>query len=479
MSLKESVQHANQCIVPYLTMMFKGTKINVEKYLQRFDDLELKREQIGRMLKVITNKNINPRSPKQVCKYLYDELGFEMPDKEPTNKKSLYKLLTKNNIPSVRCIISYKVEGKLASSLKYRLWANNIWIKKDALADEDYNRFTTAYTLAGTDTFRRGSRALLRFRPDKGFGSNYQNWNKKMRDLIVADEGYLLGQNDQSGAEALIVAYLCRMGRFRQLFLHKIKPHVFVGMHLFRDVWERTLGGSIEKFIVSDIDKLKLIDGWSELDNIIKDSDNWPSDQRYYYIAKQTCHSANYSIRGPTFQMNTLVKSEGSVVLSVKQCNNFLGMYHDLFPEIRQWHCEIQDEVKSTRTLNNLFNFPRKFHEPTGEELFKQAYAFKPQSTVACITSRAIVNLQRRIEERDSLLGEGFDILQDGHDSILWQSSKEKVKECAAEVKKELEQELTSPRGEIFKMGSECSIGENWGPKSAKYNLLGLEEVKI
>jgi hypothetical protein len=223
---------------------------------------------------------------------------------------------------------------------------------------------------------------------------------------------------------------------------------------------------------------LSSIEGWKKLKDTIAASDNWSGDKRYYYIAKQTCHSANYGIKAPTFQMNVLLKSEGSVALTIKQCNDFLGMYHDLFPEIRQWHCDVEHQLNNGRVLSNLFGYPRRFHEPTGPELFKQGYAFVPQSTVGCITAIAITELQERIENGDELLSTGFDILQDGHDSILWQGHEHKLCDLGREVKRHLERELTSPRGERFKMGSEFSAGSNWGPKTS-YNPNGLEEVKL
>ena len=70
----------------------------------------------------------------------------------------------------------------------------------------------------------------------------------------------------------------------------------------------------------------------------IASSDHWPSEERYYYIAKMICHASNYGIEPFALQLNILIKSEGTIVLTLKQAKAFLDLYHSLFPEIREWH---------------------------------------------------------------------------------------------------------------------------------------------
>jgi len=471
-----SVEQANRSIRPYLTMQFKGLRIDTAKFISKFDETERRANALERCLHIITRRELNPRSSQQVCQYLYEDLGFKCPnEEEPTNEKTLLKLLLKHNIPSIKLILAIRGEKKLASSLKFRLWNSDI---HTSIADK-YTRVTCAYTVTGTDTFRLGSRALLKFRPDPGFGTNLQNWDKKKRYLIIPDEGKILGQTDQSGAEALIVAYLCRQGKFRELFQYKVKPHVFVGLHLFKEIWASELKRPIDQYLSCRPSELNKVEGWKELEQMIKDSDNWSSERRFYYIAKQTCHSANYDVKGPTFQINTLLKSEGTVNLTIQQAKQFLEMYHQLFPEIREWHSKIQDELKNRRKLSNLFGFPRSFHAPFGEELFKAGYAFIPQSTVGSITNIAITELQTKIETQEIPKEYGFDLLQNGHDSIMWQCNQGYELQVAPIVKAHIEKEFTNHEMAKFKMGSETQIGLNWMPQHDKKNPNGLREIKL
>lgn len=201
------------------------------------------------------------------------------------------------------------------------------------------------FKIAGPKTLRLASAQILtkqlhvaERRPDgttgyllkrKGWGGNLQNIEKGQREIYIPDgvSNKLLDklqhfsilrdlsifteeeleilrifvQVDQSGAEALIVAYCCEAGAYRSLFTNGIKPHTFLGMHLFKDVWRTKMleskavtkdsGFDIDEMCRTSIPLLKMNPFWRDLDLLIKDSDNWPVDQRYYYLAKQTEHS--------------------------------------------------------------------------------------------------------------------------------------------------------------------------------------------
>src|SRR5690242_10436940 len=97
-------------------------------------------------------------------------------------------------------------------------------------------RNTTQYKIAGTKTFRLSSSKALR-----RWGGNLQNIEKSMREIYEPDPGKIFVQVDQSGAEALITAYCCEDGQYRELFKNGIKPHSYLGMHLFKDVWPKKM----------------------------------------------------------------------------------------------------------------------------------------------------------------------------------------------------------------------------------------------
>lgn len=332
-------------------------------------------------------------------------------------------------------------------------------------------RNTSCWKLGGTETLRLSASAWL-----EEYGTNLTNIEKSMRKIYWADEGKCLVQVDQAGAEALIVAYLCREGRFRQLFENNVKPHVFVAMNVFLEEWQKlcpTL--DLNVFKNTAIPELKTRNGWKALDTIIKESDNWEPSRRFYFFAKQMCHSLNYGCKEEAFRMNVLEKSRGRVVLSRNQARDYIASYHSLFPEIQEWHSWVIYMLKETGMLYNLFGFPRQLTGVLDERDAKEWFAFCPQSTVGCITHIAITLMNKFIRET----GVDWDILGNCHDSMLCQCPIGEEKQLGQKMTEFICQELLSPNGVKFRMRSEAQYGLNWSPYKAKDNEHGLRELQL
>jgi len=372
---------------------------------------------------------------------------------------------------------------------------------------------TTQYHQEGTNTYRRSSKAITEGWGDYlvKIGTNLQNIEQELRRIYHA-KGYkaainfekclhylktkqydqftseeldllrIFNQVDQAGAEALIVAYLCSAGRFRDLFLNSVKPHVFVALHLFSQIWQEELNKissgdfkiDIHDFLDCPIPQLQQHTYWKKLDGIIKSSDGWEGGRRYYYIGKKVCHAGNYGMRGNTFQLAVLEESRGQIALTKKQADEYIGFYHTLFPEISEWHRTVIRQLEETRTLFNLFGYPKYFGQEIRDSMFNEAYSFVPQSTVACITAKAYCRLQDFIESNTL----DWDMLADTHDSYMNQTPIPESIESLKIMKNFIEQDLVSPRGEPFKMRAECQHGFIWCKAKDKYPV-GMTEVKL
>lgn len=350
----------------------------------------------------------------------------------------------------------------------------------------DQPRNSTNYNVPGTDTFRLGSRMLtlkLTRPPRLGkCGSNLQNIEKSLRVVYIPDTGKIFVQVDQSGAEALIVAYLCRHGNFRDLFIHGVKPHCYVALHVFAKVWEeecKNTGANIRELCDTPVQQLTANPHWKTVDKVIRSSDGWPSERRYYYISKQICHASNYGMKAGMFQLNTLEKSRGKIVISKKDAEYYLSTYHGLFPEIHHWHFAVLNQLSKTRTLYNLFGHPREFWYPSEEppeQLLNKAYAFIPQSTVGTITNIAYTRLQGYIESNNL----AWDLLANTHDSYLVQCPIGEEREAATIMSNFINMEMVAPSdGTKFKMKSEAQAGYNWCPAGKDKNLNGLREIVV
>jgi DNA polymerase I-like protein with 3'-5' exonuclease and polymerase domains len=342
----------------------------------------------------------------------------------------------------------------------------------------DKPRTTGQYIISGTDSFRLSCRKVLsntHDTPYNNFGNNMQNIEKGIREIYIADVGYSLIQADQSGAEALIVAYLCRAAKYRSLFLNGVKPHVYMALKLFPHVWSKHLDeGKINQAINTEIPDLKKLSFWSQLEALIKSSDNWSSNERYYHLAKKTIHSSSYGMRGNTFRMAILQESGGTIVISLKDAESYLMQFHMEFPEIHEWHNQVFITARNKGRLINLFGFPFNITDFVNPNDFKDLIAWIPQSSVACITREAFCNLQDYIESNNK----NWHLLGDCHDSYLCECPESEVNDCAKKMREFIEIEMKSPfDGTKFRMKSEVQSGKNWAPKKDK-NPLGLEELK-
>lgn len=317
-------------------------------------------------------------------------------------------------------------------------------------------RDTTQYNLGRTNTFRASASALMGI-----YGGNLQNKEAHMRRLYIPDEGKVFCQPDQDGAEARIVAYLTEKGKYRELFDNDLKVHSFVSLHMFKDKWEKESKDIDYTTLVNTaIKDLYIHPHWKPFNKLAKSSDSWPAQKRYYYLAKQTSHSANYGIKGPTFQMNVLEKSGGKIALSRKEADFFLCFYRQLFPEIPKWNYETARILHSTKTLFNLFGHPRLFTgRETSSSFDQEGYAFMPQSTVGELTHMAFRDTQEYIEQHNK----NWDLLVNTHDGLLAQLPVEEQEEFTNVVTNAFGRELTSPRGEKFRMKIEIKTnGKDW-----------------
>lgn len=453
----ESVEQVNQMILPYLTMTLQGMNLDMARVINIVSEGERRKIQIKRILSILTNGlDFNPNSHQQVSKYLYANTfknpqttrtyRIPKPKEDPTSEKTLLQLLLKHTIPAIPAILKFRQVGKQISKCKFRVY-NGLHHGK-ALSSST-TRFTTAYNLGRTTTMRLGSRKLLR-----RWGGNSQNFAEELRSIVVPDPGKILVQADQSGAEALIVAYLCRDGQYRDIFKCGINPHCFLGLHLFYKQFSAELGYDLKGYTQLPAKELVKESRWDEIAKCIKASDGWPI--RYYFIAKQGNHSLNYDARARMFRLNTLLKSEGTVAMTTEEAEKVVQTRSTLFPEIHSWHNEVVAEIRQKGIIRNLFGHPRVITGHIDESIYKEYYAFTPQSTVGQITNYAIVEIQKQNVE-------GIDVLVNTHDGALLQCYPKQKELAGRMLSKAFNRELISPRGEHFSMKSDLKWSEtNW-----------------
>lgn len=344
-------------------------------------------------------------------------------------------------------------------------------------------RDTGQYIVAGPKTFRRACRKLLSNKnkklPFANFGGNRQNIDKKMRKVWQADPGYLIINRDQSGADAKIVAYLCRPGAYRDLFIYGIKPHLYLALHLFPAiVCTKFDAAKVAVAIQTPVKDLKSLEFWPQLAKVLKDSDNWAPKIRIYYFGKKVGHAGNYGMHGKKLIMVILEETQAEIVLTHREGEEWLDRYHGFFPEIRRdFQARVERQAKLTNQLRNLFGFPFNITSPIDPGDMNDLYAWIPQATVASLNAHVFILLQDYIEDNDR----DWHILADTHDSITLEAPEKEAEEAATRLREFYESyEFTSPvDGVKFRMQTECQIGRNWAPYDPDDNPEGLQEVKL
>jgi len=456
----------------------------------------------------------------------------------------------------------------------------------------------TQLKLAGTGSFRLASSKLF------DMGVNSQNLSKDVLDIVCAPPGWSIVQVDQAGAEALVVAYLTRPGRYRNLFLNGVKAHTYVALQLFLDKFRgehpRERYWLVDPAILRQYPEFKAIanliknskfeydigkrtghaccdaatevltpQGWVAIEKqppIIKCMDvqtyratfqpvfwnayeyegpmihfgdalvvtpnhrvliqagiyavqdaqylaelgkvglacldygvaYWQNVSTCAYRGKVYCPTtatgyfvcrrgdklpvvtgnSNYRMGPNTFREQCLKESEGTLILDVEQARYFLDTYKQLFPEIVEWQNEIEAQIRSTRTLRNLFGFPRRFERHITDGYIREAISWIPQSTVGCITHRAY----REVYDRATSTGRVWRLFNNKHDSFAMLVPDGDIREAAHCMSRAINQELVGRDGEVFRMKSEVQVGKNWGkfdPKHPELNPLGMQDYEL
>lgn len=320
-------------------------------------------------------------------------------------------------------------------------------------------RALTNLKLAGTRSFRLSASQLF------GYGVNQQNCDKETSDWGQAPDGWRIVQVDQAGAEALVVAYLTRPGKYRALFDNGVKAHTYIALHIFIEKFRGQF--SPTRYWLADPQALRALGEWKELSDRIAES------KFEYDIGKSTGHSGNYEVGPHTFRTAALKDSEGALNLSLEEATFFLATYKQLFPEIVEWQLETKEIIRSTRFLRNLFGYPRHFERNITDGYLREAISWVPQSTVGCITHHAYANIT------DHILREHLPwrLFSNKHDSYAALVPEDHVREAATKMMAAINMLLVGRDGAQFTMRSETQMGQNM-KKASKTNPYGLKNYR-
>lgn len=354
----------------YLKLESIGFRVDFEKKRRlKTEYTEMQRIVHDRLTAAI-GYEVNVKSPPQIFKLLYNSMKFPGRQKDPTSEDSIIALLGNHckgkDAKLKEAILNDILEERRIRDQKSR------YINFEPDYDE---RCKTSFKITGTETGRTSTNVLKKpIRPKKiGLAfhtiSKHGRLARDIRGMFIPDEGKIFVQADASQAEARIVALLAEdftlLNAFDIIDIHRRTAGLFFGYLNHLDLSPNKIN------IVDDLAK----------------------DGPERFTGKMFRHAGNYDM-GKGRAMNEFnvnaQKYEINMTISEWKAGKFIELFHAASPKIRgTFHKGIQSAIDSTRLLINPFGRPRIFNGRMDTELYKEAYAYIPQSTVADLVQGA------------------------------------------------------------------------------------------
>ena len=120
--------------------------------------------------------------------------------------------------------------------------------------------------------------------------------------------------------------------------------------------------------------------------------------------------------------------------------------------------------MERTKTMVTPYNRIHQFHDFWGEELFKSATAYVPQSTSVDYLNRGFLRVYHKFVKPGAW---GLDILAQSHDSILVQFNEDAIDEAIPEIAATIESKLVINDIE-FTIPVEAKYGTSWADEDCK-----------
>lgn len=341
-----------------LHMMLRGIRV----------DKEMKNRLSGELLEAIMEREseiqqilghpLNPRSPKQMQALFYNDLAMPVQRNRKTKKPSLDEEALQaiaRKEPLIRDLIRRIVEVRSIGVIRSTF--------VEAREDSD-GRMRSSFNPAGTETYRFSSSTDA-----FGSGANLENIPRGLEDeaieitelsqyatpnirkLYIPDSDHAIGECDLEGADAQVVAEEADDEPLREIFRKRLKVHVENG----RMFYGATMMGA---------------DGKRE---------------PYYTRIKVGGHATNYGITARSLAQ--------AINITVHEAEKFQKRWFEIHPGIPKWHERVMGDLMTSRTVRNRFGYRRMYFDRM-ESVLGEALAWVPQSTVACITNRALCRLR-------------------------------------------------------------------------------------
>ena len=360
-----------------------------------------------------------------LAKVLYGDMGL------PAQRNRITKQVTTDEGHLLKLRAKYSDVIKYANGMQliegvlgYREQKKQSEFLNPARLDAD-NRFRSSYS------FRPSTGRLSSSSNPQGRGGNIQNIDRDLRGAFRPDAGCVMIEVDLSQAEARVVYCLTRDKTLIELA--HMRPSQFdVHSHMAREVFE--------------------FGPWDDDEAGRKKKE----DDRY--LAKRIVHATHYYLRG---NKGSEICLKDGYSISPKRFEMLQGKYKDYAPGLDLWQTRTRYEVFSTRRLTNAWGRTIEFpYEKPGDDWYRRAYAWRPQSDIARHLNHGWVVFAAWL--RGNGLSEVVHVNLQLHDALIFSAPLSE----AYRVTKALVCILEEPHeyyGEVLTIPAEVKVGLSWG----------------
>ncbi len=392
-------------LAPVTSMMTNGINIDIDKkneFSAEYTSMWLHRQNT---LNSVLGYELNVGSPKQVAECLYGDLG--LPERRYSGKVTTSEAA----IRSLLALSESKMKKSAAPASKLK-WLRGYLTLMEILKIRSYRKRLSSYINTRIDndghmrcTISVGGTETGRFSHSKtlwGTGCNLATIPRELRSMFIADRGMELAELDLNRGESWIYSHLAADPEMMAIHQEGRDFHVETACAI-----STAFGKGIRL---------------SEWEAFAKESPEKAYKLRH--VGKKTNHATAYKM-GPIKGAEEVNKEadDTGVTCTSAQFKDAQRLWVRKYIRMPSWWKEIESELSDSRTLKTPFGRIRTFYGHWGEEIFKEATAYKPQSTSVDYLNLAMLNVYHNLVLPDKRWG--LQLLHQNHDSILIQYKEE------------------------------------------------------
>jgi DNA polymerase I-like protein with 3'-5' exonuclease and polymerase domains len=164
-----------------------------------------------------------------------------------------------------------------------------------------------------------------------------------------------------------------------------------------------------------------------------------------YNVSKNVTYASNYMAGIPTIT-RTINKQAAAIGRKVTEAEVAVinRAYLDVHPLEEYWQ-DVARELRHSGTLTNALGFKRTFYNPNFHDKWKEGLAFYPQSTVASLINRSLLDIWTGLDRPGTC-----ELVLQIHDELLFRVRKHHVLNSYRKIKEIMEHPFEIDGTELY-----------------------------